>query len=179
MIVEPASALDDPRRAALRARYRMDETECVHALGERVRLSAGERATVGALANELVVVVRAGRGRRGGIDAFLHEYGLSTPEGVILLCVAEALLRIPDAATQDRLIRDKIGGADWQTHLGRSESLFVNASTWGLMLTGRVVRLDRDAVADWREAVERMVARAGEPVIRNAVTQAMRILGRQ
>ena len=83
--------------------------------------------------------MRRARVGKGGLDAFLHEFGLSSKEGVVLMCLAEALLRVPDAETVDRLIKDKIADADWRAHLGHSESLFVNASTWALMLTGRVV----------------------------------------
>ncbi len=119
--------------------------------------------------------------RASGLDAFLNEYRLSTDEGVVLMCLAEALLRIPDSDTRDRLIRDKIGGADWSRHLGRSDSLLVNASTWALMLTGRVVRLDTPGVGEGEAGgiIGRLIARSGEPLIREAVLQAMRIMGRQ
>ncbi len=122
--------------------------------------------------------VRAARLGQGGLDAFLHEYELSSREGVVLMCLAEALLRIPDAETANLLIKDKLADADWRRHLGGSESLFVNASTWALMLTGRVVSLDQEG-QDLAGVLRRLVARSGEPVIRQAVTQAMRILGRQ
>jgi RHH-type proline utilization regulon transcriptional repressor/proline dehydrogenase/delta 1-pyrroline-5-carboxylate dehydrogenase len=95
------------------------------------------------------------------------------------MCLAEALLRIPDADTADRLIRDKIGGAQWDRHRAKSESVFVNASTWALMLTGRIVKLDDAAKRDFEGILKRVVARSGEPVIRQAVTYAMRVLGRQ
>ena len=107
------------------------------------------------------------------MEVFLAEYGLSTTEGVALMCLAEALLRIPDAATVDALIRDKIAPADWSRHLGHSKSALVNASTWGLMLTGRVVG------GDVAGAMRGLVRRAGEPVVRRAVGQAMRVLGDQ
>jgi RHH-type proline utilization regulon transcriptional repressor/proline dehydrogenase/delta 1-pyrroline-5-carboxylate dehydrogenase len=149
-----------------------------------------------ATARRLVVAVRAARVGKGGIDALLHEYALSSREGVALMCLAEALLRIPDAATIDRLIEDKIAGADWQHHLGHSESLFVNASTWALMLTGQVVtpgsrrnsvpaaargffETPRGRGGDFGNALRRFLRRSGEPVVRQAVTAAMRILGRQ
>src|SRR3546814_13954556 len=95
------------------------------------------------------------------------------------MCVAEALLRIPDKTTADKLIRDKLGEADWKKHLGQSESLFVNASTWGLMLTGHLVNLAEDTRHDVTGALKRLVGRAGEPAIRLAVRQAMRIMGHQ
>src|SRR5690606_2227131 len=115
----------------------------------------------------------------GGLDAFLHEFELSSREGVVLMCLAEALLRVPDAHTVDKLIQDKIADADWEAHLGQSDSLFVNASTWALMLTGRVVKLRRDEERDLTGTLRAMVRRSGEPAIRRADTQAMRILGRQ
>ncbi len=95
-----------------------------------------------ARARRLAERVRKARGDQLGVEAFLHEYALSTREGIMLMCLAEALLRIPDPETADRLIRDKLSFGDWQRHLGHSDSLFVNASTWGLMLTGRFVRVD-------------------------------------
>ena len=134
---------------------------------------------IAARARDLVHKVRAARLGQGGLDAFLHEYELSSREGVVLMCLAEALLRIPDAETANLLIKDKLADADWQRHLGSSESLFVNASTWALMLTGRRDPAGRSGGEDLAGVLRRLVARSGEPVIRQAVTQAMRILGRQ
>jgi RHH-type proline utilization regulon transcriptional repressor/proline dehydrogenase/delta 1-pyrroline-5-carboxylate dehydrogenase len=159
--------------------YRTDEAAAVRALLSELDLAPESRRRIDDLARRLVASVRANRVGKGGIDAFLHEYGLSTQEGVMLMCIAEALLRIPDDETQERLIRDKISAADWERHLGHSESLFVNASTWALMLTGRVVRLHDFRGQSAGALVRRLVARFGEPVIREAVNQAMRILGRQ
>ncbi|HEY7765442.1 MAG TPA: bifunctional proline dehydrogenase/L-glutamate gamma-semialdehyde dehydrogenase PutA, partial [Aestuariivirgaceae bacterium] len=116
---------------------------------------------------------------QGGIDAFMHEYSLSSEEGVVLMCLAEALLRIPDADTADKLIADKLGGKDWQKHVGHSESLFVNASAWGLMLTGRFVELGRQTKEDITGYLATLMKRSGEPVIRQAMRQAMRIMGKQ
>ena len=132
-----------------------------------------EQRQIGDLARRLVEAVRSGRKEHGSVDAFLTEYGLSTDEGVILMCLAEALLRIPDAATADDFIDDKIPHGDWARHLGQSGSLLVNASTWGLLLTGRVIGLKDTGLAG------RLLARSGEPVIRNAMRQAMRIMGDQ
>jgi RHH-type proline utilization regulon transcriptional repressor/proline dehydrogenase/delta 1-pyrroline-5-carboxylate dehydrogenase len=168
----------DRLRAAIRALHRADETECAEALMERARFSPEALARIDRTARRLVHSVRA-RPKPGGLDAFLHEYALSSREGIVLMCLAEALLRIPDAGTADRLIRDKIGGADWDAHVGRSESLFVNASTWALMLTGRLVGEEPGERVDWAQVMKRLIARSGEPVIRAAMTQAMRILGRQ
>src|SRR5207249_8542217 len=102
-----------------------------------------------------------------------------THEGVLLMCIAEALLRIPDAATADALIRDKLSRGDWERHLGASDSLLVNASTWGLMLTGKITRIDRVDARDPRSWYERFVARAGEPVVRLAIRQAMKVMAEQ
>jgi RHH-type transcriptional regulator, proline utilization regulon repressor / proline dehydrogenase / delta 1-pyrroline-5-carboxylate dehydrogenase len=178
LILEDCPALDpDPLRAAIRRAYCADETACVEALLQDATLDADRRSRVQSRARTLAMRVRAAGGDRLGIEAFLQEYGLSTPEGVMLMCLAEALLRIPDPETADRLIRDKLGSGDWAGHLGRSGSLLVNASTWGLMLTGRFVQvdLDEDAVGS---RVTRLVRRVGEPVVRTALQQAMRVLGR-
>ena len=167
-----------PLRAAIRASCRIDESEAVASILAAVALPAEMRDRIADRARALVAAMRRERLGKGGIDAFLHEYALSSPEGVALLCLAEALLRVPDAETIDRLIRDKIGEANWESHLGRSESIFVNASTWALMLTGRLLHTE-PAEHDLRGALRRLVARSGEPVVRQAVTAAMRILGRQ
>src|SRR5690349_15583810 len=167
-----------PRRAAIRAAHRIDEGEAVRRILDAAALPAPMRDRIADRARALVVAVRRERLGKGGIDAFLHEYTLSTPEGVALLCLAEALLRVPDAETVDRLIRDKIGEANWESHLGRSESIFVNASTWALMLTGRLLHAE-PAEPYLRGALRRLAARSGEPLVRQAVTAAMRILGRQ
>src|SRR6516225_5479078 len=167
-----------PLRAAIRDVCREDETKAVARILAAADIPADMRDRIADRARGFVAAVRRQRLGKGGIDAFLHEYALSSPEGVALLCLAEALLRIPDKETVDRLIRDKIGEADWESHLGRSESIFVNASTWALMLTGRLLRAARTA-HDLRTALRHFVARSGEPVVRQAVTAAMHILGRQ
>jgi RHH-type proline utilization regulon transcriptional repressor/proline dehydrogenase/delta 1-pyrroline-5-carboxylate dehydrogenase len=113
------------------------------------------------------------------LDAFLLEFGLSNAEGVALMCLAEALLRVPDALTADRLIAEKIRGGNWGAHSGKSESLFVNASTWGLMLTGQLVSLDAEITQHTDSWLKRLTATMGEPVIRTAVMQAMKIMGGQ
>jgi RHH-type proline utilization regulon transcriptional repressor/proline dehydrogenase/delta 1-pyrroline-5-carboxylate dehydrogenase len=167
-----------PLRQAVREAYRIDETQAVERLLAAAELPADALDRIAERARTLVTAVRRARVGKGGVDAFLHEYALSSQEGIALMCLAEALLRIPDADTVDRLIRDKIAPADWQQHLGRSDSLFVNASTWALMLTGRLVRGEMQA-GDLASVLRRLVTRSGEPVVRQAVTAAMRILGRQ
>src|SRR5580704_4345141 len=156
-------AAETPLRAAIRDAERQDESTAVAAILAAADIPAAARDHIAATARRLVETVRRERLGKGGLDAFLHEYALSSPEGVALMCLAEALLRIPDAETVDRLIRDKIAGADWQSHLGHSGSVFVNASTWALMLTGRMLR-DDPGPNDFGHALHRFVARSGEPV---------------
>jgi len=156
-----------------------DEEKLVRTLCGRARLDdAGQQATE-RLARRLVEAVRKGRRQQGGIDAFMQEYSLSSEEGVVLMCLAEALLRIPDAGTADKLIADKIGSGQWERHVGHSDSLFVNASTWGLMLTGRFIDLGGEVKSDALSFVKRLTGRTSEPVIRQAMRHAMRIMGRQ
>jgi len=165
--------------AAIDSQYLGDEEKCVAALVEKARFTETQQQRIGAQARRLVESVRAHPTERSGLDAFLRQYDLSSQEGVILMCLAEALLRIPDDATADRLIADKIAKGDWAAHLGDAESLFVNASTWGLMLTGRIVRPGQDDLHDPRSFIARVAGRVGEPVLRAAFRQAMRIMGHQ
>jgi RHH-type proline utilization regulon transcriptional repressor/proline dehydrogenase/delta 1-pyrroline-5-carboxylate dehydrogenase len=166
-------------RAAITAAWLRDETEHVRELLAQARLPSEEQIRAQKLASDLVKRVRARAQDQGAIEAFMRQYDLGSEEGVLLMCVAEALLRIPDQETADKLIRDKLGDADWEKHLGQSDSVLVNASTWGLMLTGRLVNLNDLTRADVPGAFKRLVGRVGEPVIRLAVRQAMRIMGHQ
>ncbi|GAA0255723.1 bifunctional proline dehydrogenase/L-glutamate gamma-semialdehyde dehydrogenase PutA [Rhodanobacter caeni] len=169
----------EPARARITAAWLRDETEAVNDLLAQATLPPVEREQVIDVAAGLVTRVRARSNDQSAIESFMRQYDLSSEEGVLLMCVAEALLRIPDKGTADKLIRDKLGDADWKKHLGQSESLFVNASTWGLMLTGRLVNLSEDTRHDFAGSLRRLVGRAGEPAIRLAVRQAMRIMGHQ
>ena len=172
--------LQTPVGRAINGEFLADEEGIVRRLAAAARLDDASHAQVQATAERLVAAVRAApAARKTGLDAFLRQYDLSSQEGVILMCLAEALLRIPDDETADRLIADKLKAGDWASHLGDSQSLFVNASTWGLMLTGRLVRLDPRDVAAPSGAVARVVSRIGEPVVRTAMRQAMRIMGHQ
>lgn len=166
-------------RAAITAAWLKDETEHVRELLDQARLPAAEQAKVQAVAADLVTRVRARAQDQGAIEAFMRQYDLGSEEGVLLMCVAEALLRIPDQDTADKLIRDKLGDADWKKHVGGSDSVLVNASTWGLMLTGKLVQLNDLTRADVPGAFKRLIGRVGEPVIRLAVRQAMKIMGHQ
>mgnify|MGYP006267477855 CR=1 FL=1 len=168
-----------PLRAAVRAHHRIDEDALVSSLVKASPLTLQRRTRTAERARAIVERARARGRRQGGIDAFLVEYGLSSREGIVLMCMAEALLRIPDRETADALIRDKLAGNQWASHLGHSDSWFVNASTVALMLTGRVLGSEEDPARDWRGVLGRAIQRSGEPVIRQAVGQAMRILGRQ
>jgi RHH-type transcriptional regulator, proline utilization regulon repressor / proline dehydrogenase / delta 1-pyrroline-5-carboxylate dehydrogenase len=166
-----------PARDEIAALFLADEAELISTLRGKATAAPGERPAIAELAEKLVRAARASRHEHGGVDAFMHEYGLTSEEGVILMCLAEALLRIPDKDTADALIAEKIGEGQWEKHLGASDSLFVNASTFGLMLTGRLVRLAGDRGAGPAGILKRLVARSGEPLIRQALRQAMKILG--
>jgi RHH-type proline utilization regulon transcriptional repressor/proline dehydrogenase/delta 1-pyrroline-5-carboxylate dehydrogenase len=170
---------DGPEWRALDRLWAADEAGTVAARLGEARLEPGARASVESSAAELVRRVRAKSAEQSAVESLMRQYDLSSEEGVLLMCVAEALLRIPDAETADRLIADKLGDANWAAHLGESDSLFVNASTWGLMLTGRLIRLGSETRRNPWAAFKRLVARSGEPVIRLGVRQAMRIMGHQ
>lgn len=144
-----------------------------------VPLDPAEREAVTAEAVALVEGARRSKKQQGVVESFLQQFGLGTREGLALMCLAEALLRVPDEETRDRLIAEKIGSADWAAHLGRSDSLFVNASTWGLMLTGKLVDVDDQARSDLPGFLKRVAGRLGEPVIRQAVATAVKIMGEQ
>jgi RHH-type proline utilization regulon transcriptional repressor/proline dehydrogenase/delta 1-pyrroline-5-carboxylate dehydrogenase len=168
-----------PSRDEIAAYHLTDEDRLVADLIARAASSPDEQRRVDDLARRLVHAARMGRRQHGGVDAFMHEYGLSSEEGVILMCLAEALLRIPDSRTADALIADRVAEGQWDRHLGNSQSLFVNASTWGLMLTGRVVRLKPGGGFDPGNLMKRLVQRSGKPMIREAMRYAMRIMGDQ
>ena len=169
---------EGPLRAAIRRAHRADEATTVAGLLAEATVAPAQRARIQRHARRLAERVRQAGGDQLGVEAFLHEYSLSTREGILLMCLAEALLRIPDPETRDRLIRDKLSFGDWDGHLGHSELLFVNASTWGLMLTGRLIRVDLERDAEVGTRFARLVQRLGEPVVRQAIQQSMRVLGR-
>ncbi|MEJ2534866.1 MAG: bifunctional proline dehydrogenase/L-glutamate gamma-semialdehyde dehydrogenase PutA, partial [Gammaproteobacteria bacterium] len=166
-------------RTAISAALAAHEGPLVDRLLERLNLDEAARRRVLERSWDLVRRVREVKRRQGVLEAFQQEYDLSSEEGVVLMCLAEALLRIPDDETAEKLIAEKLEAADWEAHLGRSSSLFVNASTWGLMLTGRLVTVSRSARRDIRTTLGKLVNRSGEPVVRAAIRQAMRIMGHQ
>ncbi len=155
------------------------EGAAIEALLAASPLDPAARAGVEAEARDLVRRARDLKRRKGVMESFLEEFGLSNSEGLALMCLAEALLRVPDDDTADRLIAEKIKSGRWAEHLGQSDSWLVNAGTWGLMLTGRVVSLNEDVRQDFSGFMKRFVSRAGEPVVRAGAMQAMRILGEQ
>ncbi len=172
-----ASAAGGPTdRTGVRRAYRPDEGAVVAERIAQARLEPEDRAEAATIARALVEGMRAHK--PAGIDAFMHAYDLGSEEGIAMMCLAEALLRIPDAHTADELIADKLAGPDWSDKLGTSGSAFVNAATFSLLLTGKVLEGAQDRSDNWRAALGRAVGRLGEPVVRTAVREAMKILGR-
>src|SRR5262245_54578099 len=172
----PAATIDWDALDALKYQ---DEDAAVAALLADLPLHANGRASVNAEARALVERARGLKRRKGVMESFLEEFGLSNAEGLALMCLAEALLRVPDEDTADRLIAEKISTGQWAAHLGKSDHWLVNAGTFGLMLTGRVVNLPDDLKGEASEVVGKLVKRMGEPVVRAGAMQAMRILGEQ
>jgi len=168
-----------PLKESIDRAYHADEAEAVKALLVAAHLDPDEEKRADQRAQDLVSSVREMKEKRGLLDAFMQEYDLSSEEGVILMCLAEALLRIPDDDTAEKLIADKLGDANWESHLGKSSSIMVNASTWGLMLTGKLVALSETTQSNFKTVLKRLVNRSGEPVVRTAIRQAMRIMGHQ
>ena len=175
----------NPKRRAIREHYHADESDCVeqllHSFAGRENSAHKNRSNenIKKEAIKLVQQIRKQNENHGGLDAFLQEFKLSSEEGVALMCLAEALLRVPDAETADQLIQDKLSDGNWSAHLGESESFFVNASTWGLMLTGKIIALDKVVIENAGDYLGQLIARSGEPLIRTAVKQAMKIMGKQ
>ena len=170
---KPVSPID---RSGVRRAYRPDEEQAARERIDQARLNPNQVRDATATARALVKGVRAHK--PSGVDAFLHTYDLGSDEGIAMMCLAEALLRIPDAHTADELIADKLAGPDWSEKLGRSDSSFVNAATFSLLLTGKVLEGAQDRSDNWKAALGRAVGRLGEPVVRTAVREAMKILGR-
>ncbi|WP_435954323.1 trifunctional transcriptional regulator/proline dehydrogenase/L-glutamate gamma-semialdehyde dehydrogenase [Dryocola sp. BD626] len=167
-------------RAAITAAWRRPETDAVPMILEQARLPAPIAEQTHKLAYQLAEKLRnqkSASGRAGMVQGLLQEFSLSSQEGVALMCLAEALLRIPDKATRDALIRDKISNGNWHSHIGRSPSLFVNAATWGLLFTGRLVSTHNEASLS--HSLNRIIGKSGEPLIRKGVDMAMRLMGEQ
>lgn len=165
-----------PLRSAIVELYRKDEPGLVPRLIEESRLSGQVARDTESLARSLVVALRQ-KSTGSGVEGLIQEFSLSSHEGVALMCLAEALLRVPDVNTRDALIRDKISRGDWQSHVGQSKSVFVNAATWGLVLTGKLVSTNSESSLS--SALTRLIARGGEPLIRKGLDMAMRMMGEQ
>lgn len=179
MLYSSSPILDDKRQAMVDA-YRMDEKTCVERLLKALQLAEVSEGRVAAQATEWITEIKKQQLRSNGIDAFLARYTLSSEEGIALMCLAEALLRVPDKASIDALIRDKLHSPNWKTHLGQSESFFVNAATWGLMLTGHFLQMNsKKSETGLTHSLKKFFSRNSEPVIRKAVKHAMRIMGKQ
>ena len=168
-----------PTFSPLRDAFLADESRTLEALIPVAKLPPDANARATATARALVEAVRARQQKHSGMQSFLTQYDLSSQEGVLLMCVAEALLRIPDAATADKLIKDKFSQGDWKKHLGASDSLLVNAGTWGMMLTGKLVSPTADTFADVGGWLTRLAAKAGEPIVRASLRQGMKLMAEQ
>ncbi|NNI58776.1 bifunctional proline dehydrogenase/L-glutamate gamma-semialdehyde dehydrogenase PutA [Pasteurella multocida] len=164
-------------REPLSQHYRIDETTLVQKLLSDAEIPSDLQTKIQQLARKLVENVRNARQNASGVDALMHEFSLSSQEGVALMCLAEALLRIPDKATADKLIRDKISKGNWRSHIGQSPSMFVNAAAWGLLITGKLVSTHSEQQLS--SSLTKLVAKGGEPLIRKGVEVAMRLLGKQ
>jgi RHH-type proline utilization regulon transcriptional repressor/proline dehydrogenase/delta 1-pyrroline-5-carboxylate dehydrogenase len=179
MLFDGSLSTSDPIRQKIRDFYRIDENQVVEHILPLAEVGVGARSRAWERARQMVVNIRNDQQGQGGIDALLNEFSLSSEEGVVLMCLAEALLRVPDASTQDSLIRDKLAHGDWSSHIGNSDSLFVNASSWGLLVTGKMVNYSDKEQAEQFGILKRTVGRLGEPVIRKSVQFAMKIMGKQ
>lgn len=178
-MTSPSRLSPDQLKAEINAHTREDEAAADAFVASEAMLSSEQHQQIYQRAYQLVAKLRKARVGKGGIDAFMYQYDLSSEEGIALMCLAEALLRIPDSETIDKLIRDKITQADWESHLGKSQSLFVNAATWALMLTGKVIEYGDAAHQSLGHALKRLANRSSGPLIRQSILQAMRIMGRQ
>ena len=178
MIKQLPQLSEDPSRCAIRRVAGLGESQVLDRLIDEAALPPSVENAAWKRAYELVGVIRKEQTNQGGVDALLQEFSLSSEEGIVLMCLAEALLRIPDKATVDRMLQDRLGGADWASHLGQSDSLFVNASAWGLLLTGKVTNLNAPEHHP-ASLLGKTLARLGEPVVRSAMRYAMKILGAQ
>jgi RHH-type proline utilization regulon transcriptional repressor/proline dehydrogenase/delta 1-pyrroline-5-carboxylate dehydrogenase len=170
--------------SAIEEHHRKSDEEMANIILPLAKMSEAQNYKITQFARKLVKKTRELRLQESGLDAFMFQYDLSSEEGVALMCLAEALLRVPDKSTMDKLIRDKIALGDWQSHSGKSKSLFVNAATWALMLTGKVINKPKKSFYKQQEysltsAIQKLAAAGGEPVVRQAISQAMKILGKQ
>jgi len=179
MLFNGSFITDCPTRQKIREFYRIDENTAVDHILPLAEVNVSARSRAWERARQMVLKIRQDQAGNGAIDSLLKEYSLSSEEGVVLMCLAEALLRVPDKHTQDALIRDKISQGQWSTHLGGSDSLFVNASSWGLLITGSMVDYADKRKQDNFGLLKKTIGRLGEPVIRKSMNYAMKIMGKQ
>ncbi|WP_028389509.1 bifunctional proline dehydrogenase/L-glutamate gamma-semialdehyde dehydrogenase PutA [Legionella fairfieldensis] len=178
MLERYAAQLPQGARARINKAYRMDELTLMTELIEKAALEGNQVGAIQNRATALIEQIRTARKKNTGIDSFLNQYSLSSDEGIALMCLAEALLRVPDNATIDTLIKDKLTNVDWQSHRGQSDSFFVNATTWALMLTGKVLTPEKSE-SMLSKALFKVINRSGESMVRKAVDKAMRIMSKQ
>ncbi|MFT5296848.1 MAG: RHH-type proline utilization regulon transcriptional repressor/proline dehydrogenase [Colwellia sp.] len=179
MLFNDSFITDCPIRQNIRKFYRIDENIAVDHILPLAEVNVSARSRAWERARKMVLNIREDQAGNGAIDSLLKEYSLSSEEGVVLMCLAEALLRVPDKHTQDALIRDKISQGQWSSHLGSSDSLFVNASSWGLLITGSMVDYADKRKKDSFGLLKKTIGRLGEPVIRKSMNYAMKIMGKQ
>ncbi len=179
MLFNTSLVTECPIRQKIRDFYRIDENLAVDHILPDAEVSMGARSRAWERARKMVLRIRREQEGHGGVDALLNEYSLSSSEGIVLMCLAEALLRVPDKASQDALIRDKLSKGSWSSHLGSSDSLFVNASSWGLLLTGNMVTYTDHRKKDQIGLLKKTLGKVGEPVIRKAMNIAMKVMGKQ
>lgn len=158
--------------------YRLDEISAVNHLLQKITWTPEDEQNVKQCAEQLISGVQQKQTEMSGIEAFIKHYDLSTLEGIMLMCIAEALLRIPDKETENLLIRDKLTSANWEAHLGKSQFAFVNFSTWGLALTGKILN-PKTEDHFFKKMWTQLLKKSGEPIIRQAVHEAVRIMGNQ
>jgi len=179
MLFNDSYNTDCPIRQNIRKFYRIDENTAVDHILPLAEVNVSARSRAWERARKMVLNIRQDQAGNGAIDSLLKEYSLSSEEGVVLMCLAEALLRVPDKHTQDALIRDKISQGQWSSHLGSSDSLFVNASSWGLLITGSMVDYADKRKENRFGLLKKTIGRLGEPVIRKSMNYAMKIMGKQ
>ncbi|MEI6737775.1 MAG: proline dehydrogenase family protein, partial [Pseudomonadota bacterium] len=168
-----------PDFAPMRAAFLAEEGQAMDKLIAMAKIDLQGNQQVAGIARSLVEAVRATQKNNAGMQSFLTQYDLSSQEGVLLMCVAEALLRIPDAATADKLIKDKFAQGDWKKHIGASDSMLVNAGTWGMMLTGKLVTVGPTDFTDVGGWLGRMANKIGEPIVRASLRQGMKLMAEQ
>lgn len=171
--------LNDPARLAINTRFLCDELHYLQTLFKQLNFSENQKQAINTFAKNLILSTRQAKTQKGGIDALMTQYDLSSQEGIVLMCLAEALLRIPDEETADKLIRDKLTKGNWESYLGSSKSVFVNATTWGLMLTGRIFRPEQITPNKLKNTLVKLFDKPKNFTIRTAVRQAMKLLGKQ